>query len=144
MLRNLAAAALSLAVGLGMGYADQPSGKVVVPVHKTPANDGRQMYVSYCGSCHGADGKGNGPVAGMLKKQPADLSILSRKNGGKFPSEHVAAVLQFGTANAAHGSAEMPVWGPVFLKMSPQDAQEQTKELRISNLNQYLQTIQQK
>jgi hypothetical protein len=40
----------------------------------------------------------------------------------------------------AHGSAEMPVWGPILGKMnlsSPQD-----KLLRISNLSRYLETLQ--
>ena len=42
-------------------------------------HNGKQMYVSYCAPCHGVDGKGNGPVAAALKKQPADLAVLSKK-----------------------------------------------------------------
>ena len=72
------------------------------------------MYVNYCAPCHGVDGKGNGPVAAALKTQPTNLAVLSKNHGGKFPSTHIASVLQFGTAHPAHGSAEMPLWGPAL------------------------------
>jgi mono/diheme cytochrome c family protein len=144
MLKSLLFTALAAAVAAGIGYADQSTGKVVVPAGKTPANDGKQMYMSYCASCHGEYGKGDGPVAAALKKEPADLSVLSRNNGGKFPSAHVAAVLEFGVGNQAHGNAEMPVWGPVLSKMDPSNPNLNMKALRISNLSRYLESIQQK
>jgi cytochrome c1 len=98
------------------------------------------MYTNYCTPCHGQDGKGQGPVANSLKSQPSDLTILAKSNNGKFPATHVTAVLEFGSSIPAHGSASMPVWGPILGKMDvtvPQD-----KQLRISNLSQYLRTIQ--
>lgn len=144
MLKSLFFTTLAAAVAVGIGYADQSTGKVVVPAGKTPANDGKQMYMSYCASCHGEYGKGNGPVAPALKKQPADLSVLSKNNGGKFPSAHVAAVLEFGAENSAHGNSDMPVWGPVLGKMDPANPQLNMKALRISNLSRYLESIQQK
>jgi mono/diheme cytochrome c family protein len=144
MLKNLFLITLAAAIAAGIGYADQPSGKVVVPVSKTPANNGKQMYMSYCATCHGEYGKGNGPVAPALKRQPTDLSFLSKRHGGKYPAEHVAAVLQFGTGNAAHGIASMPVWGPVFGKMDTSSTQQETVELRISNLNRYIELLQEK
>ena len=100
MLKNLFLAGLAAAVVAGVGYANQSTAKtVIIPVSKAPANNGRQMYVNYCAPCHGVDGKGNGPAAAALKKQPTNLAVLSRNNGGKFPSTHIASVLQFGTAN---------------------------------------------
>lgn len=144
MLKNLVFVALAAAVAAGIGYADQTAGKVVVPIHRTAANSGKQMYMSYCASCHGVDGKGNGPVAQELKQQPADLSILSRNNGGKFPTEHVTAILQFGTEASAHGTAEMPVWGPLFGRMDVNSPQPEMKALRISNLNRFLESLQEK
>jgi mono/diheme cytochrome c family protein len=144
MLKGLFTIALAAAVAAGIGYADQSSGKVVVPVSKTPANNGKQMYKSYCASCHGEYGKGNGPVAPALKQQPADLSVLSKNNGGKFPSEHVAAVLDFGADTLAHGNSIMPVWGPILSKMDSSDPQVNIKALRISNLSRYIESLQQK
>jgi len=145
MVRNLFFAALAVALLAGIGYANQStSKKVVIPVSRVPANSGKQMYVSYCAPCHGVDGRGQGPVAAALKKQPADLALLARNNGGKFPTTHIMSVLEFGAANPSHGSAQMPVWGPVFGRMDSTELPQDLKALRISNLSQYVQTLQAK
>lgn len=145
MVRNLFFAALAVALLAGIGYANQStSRKVVIPISRTPASSGKQMYVSYCAPCHGLDGRGQGPVAAALKKQPADLALMSKNNGGKFPSTHIMSVLEFGAANPSHGTAQMPVWGPVFRSMDTTDLPQGMKVLRISNLSQYLQTLQTK
>ncbi len=144
MLKNLFYLATAAAIAVGIGYADQSTARVVIPAGRTQANNGKQMYVSYCAPCHGVDGKGHGSVAPALKRQPADLSALSSNNGGKFPEQHFVAVLQFGTSNSAHGTAEMPVWGPVLGKMDPGSTQSEMKSLRISNLTRYLESIQAK
>jgi mono/diheme cytochrome c family protein len=145
MVRNLFFAALALALLAGIGYANQStSRKVVIPVTRTSATNGKQMYVNYCAPCHGVDGRGQGPVAAALKKQPADLALLSKNNGGKFPSTHVMTVLQFGADNPSHGTADMPVWGPVLSGMDATGAEANVKALRISNLSRYLQSLQSK
>jgi len=112
----------------------------VIPVNKTSPVDGKQMYTSYCAPCHGVDGKGNGPAASSLKAQPTNLTELQKGNHGKFPDTHIIAILQFGADVPAHGSATMPVWGPILGNMNQQNAQE--KQLRISNLSRYLESIQ--
>ncbi len=145
MLKNLFLAGLAAAVIASVGYANQPTAKtVIIPVSKAPANNGKQMYVNYCAPCHGVDGKGNGPAAAALKKQPTDLAVLSRNNGGKFPSTHIVSVLQFGTRNPSHGSAEMPMWGPVLGSVNSAPSEPNVRALRISNLSRYLQTLQEK
>ena len=145
MAKNLLFAALAVALLAGIGYANQSaSTRVVIPVSKTSASNGKQMYVNYCAPCHGVDGRGQGPVAAALKKQPANLALLAKNNGGKFPSTHIMSVLQFGAANPSHGSAEMPVWGPMLGKMDTTSAEPNVRVLRISNLSGYLQTLQAK
>ena len=121
--------------------ASKPDIKKVAPPYTDPSS-GKAMYTAYCASCHGADGKGNGPAAGALKTPPTDLTQLAAKNGGKFPDAHIAQIIKGDSMTAAHGNKEMPVWGPVFLQMGQHDtAQEQ---LRIRNLTKYLGSIQQK
>ena len=68
--------------------------------------------------------------------------MLSKNNGGKFPCAHITTVLQYGVQIPLHGTAEMPVWGPVLGKMDQANSQERL--LRISNLSRYLVTIQAK
>ncbi len=87
---------------------------------------------------------GTGPVAAALKKQPTDLALLSKNNGGKFPSTHIMSVLEFGAVNPSHGTAQMPVWGPLFRSMDTADVPQDLKVLRINNLSQYLRTLQAK
>lgn len=145
MLRNLFLAGLAAVVIAGVGYANQSTTKtVVIPVSKAPVNNGEQMYVSYCAPCHGVDGRGNGPVAAALKTQPTNLAALSRNHGGKFPSTHIVSVLQFGTTHPAHGSAEMPLWGPALGSVDSAPSENDVRALRISNLSRYLQTLQEK
>ncbi len=145
MVRNLFFAALAVALLAGIGYANQSaSRKVVIPVTRTSATSGEQMYVSYCAPCHGVDGRGQGPVAAALKKQPADLALLSKNNGGRFPSTHVMSVLEFGAAISSHGTAEMPVWGPMLGKMDTANSEPNVRILRISNLSQYVQLLKTK
>jgi mono/diheme cytochrome c family protein len=140
MLKNLLIFSLAAVLAVGAGYADQANSKVVIPLKPTAPVSGKQMYTNYCAPCHGVDGTGNGPVATALKQPPVDLTVLSKNNGGKFPSSHIVAVLQYGTQIPSHGTAQMPVWGPVLGKMDKASTQE--SQLRISNLSRFLQTIQ--
>ena len=100
------------------------------------------MYDSYCASCHGVDGKGDGPAAPALRTVPANLTTLAVKNGGTFPAAHVATEIQRGAMIPAHGSKEMPVWGPIFMTMGGHSAAQ--VQLRIRNLTNYLESIQAK
>jgi mono/diheme cytochrome c family protein len=102
-------------------------------------SNGRQMFVSYCASCHGVDGKGSGPVASSLRKRPTDLTTLAKKNGGKFPGAEVTRELK-SIYQAPHGSMEMPVWGPFFTELSPRG--EAIGTLRITNIVNYIESLQ--
>jgi mono/diheme cytochrome c family protein len=97
------------------------------------------MYVNYCAPCHGVDGRGQGPVASALKTPPVDLTVLS-KQPWKIPRYAHRSVLQNGAEIPSHGSAEMPVWGPILGKMNQTNPQD--RMLRISNLSRYLETMQ--
>jgi mono/diheme cytochrome c family protein len=140
MFKPLILTTLAAAFLVAMASADQKTGKITIPVDKTAPTSGKLMFTSYCAPCHGIDGKGNGPAAPALKAPASDLTVLSRNNHGKFPDTHIVSILQFGMEIPAHGSAQMPVWGPILGKMNLTNPQE--KQLRISNLSRYLETLQ--
>ena len=121
--------------------AAKPEVKKVPAVYTDPSS-GKGMYTAYCASCHGVDGKGNGPAAPSLKTPPTDLTQLAAKNGGTFPDAHVIQIIKGDSMTPAHGNKDMPVWGPVFLLMGQHDTAQ--VQLRIRNLTRYLQSIQQK
>jgi len=134
----LAAALLSLALFAG---AQETTIKKAPIKNSNPAS-GAEMYKQYCAVCHGADAKGDGPAASALKEPPPDLTTLAKRHDGKFPDDYVANVLRNGAKAPAHGSAEMPIWGPLFATMSQGDQAQVT--MRISNLTKYLKSLQQK
>jgi mono/diheme cytochrome c family protein len=101
---------------------------------------GRDSFAFYCATCHGPGGKGDGPAAAALKTAPPDLTLLTRRAGGTYPHSQVEAfVTGAGRAVPAHGSGEMPVWGPIFRSLDPSDTRV---KVRLANLVQYLESIQ--
>jgi len=141
MLQRFVLVPMSAALAAGVGYA-QSNTNTPTTLQQTSAANGKQMFVSYCASCHGANGKGDGPVAASLKMPPPDLTMLSKNNHGEFPDRHILAVLENGTGVPSHGTAEMPVWGPLLARLDR--ANPDVKHLRISNLTAYLKSIQAK
>jgi mono/diheme cytochrome c family protein len=113
-----------------------------VPLKQTSAASGKQMFETYCAVCHGKDGKGGGPAAEALKTAPTDLTALSQKEGGKFPSAHVASAIRGDINVPAHGSKDMPIWGNLFWHMS--QGHEGEVQLRVANLTNYIESIQAK
>ena len=102
---------------------------------------GTELYKTFCASCHGLDGKGAGPAAAALKHRPSDLTLISKRNGGQFPSfriEHIIDGTVEGTGViAAHGTHDMPVWGELL----PQHRDEALLKLREHNLTEYVRSI---
>lgn len=128
-------------VAVVAGLAQEKKEIKKTPVKNTSPASGSEMFVSYCAPCHGKDGKGNGPAASALKVPPANLTLLAKNNGGKYPADHVSNVLRSGSA-AAHGSTDMPVWGPIFSHVSSRE--DAIVQMRIANLNRYIESIQEK
>jgi len=133
------AIALTMVLGSALLSAqDAPKISKVGAVPTSPAS-GKEMFRAYCASCHGPDGKGNGPAAPALKKQPTDLTLLAQKNGGKFPAMRVMSSIKDG-AQAEHGSKDMPVWGPILSTVSSENPA--VVDQRVGNLVGYIQSIQ--
>jgi mono/diheme cytochrome c family protein len=141
-MKRLLIIAIAAIFAASIASAGQSSGKVTIPVDRTSPTNGKLMFTNYCAPCHGVDGRGNGPVAAALKVRPTDLTVLSRNNQGRFPDAHIANVLGNGSDLQAHGTAEMPVWGPILGRMD--QSNPQGRLLRISNLTRYLENLQSK
>ena len=138
--RSIAFLLVSTVVFAGVTASAQSVKKVSVT--PTSVASGDEMFKTYCASCHGTDGKGGGPAAAALTKPPANLTELSKRNGGKFPANKVYGSIKGDTSTAAHGSKDMPVWGSVFQSLSHGDQGQ--VQLRISNLTAYIESMQAK
>ena len=143
MVRNITTALVAalLIVGVTSFAADQKVIKKVATPHTNAAN-GQQMYESYCAACHGKTGKGDGPAASALKTPPSDLTTLAKNNKGQFPALHVFHTINGEEGVAAHGSKDMPVWGPPLRAISGGSSAE--VQMRVSNITSYVESLQTK
>jgi mono/diheme cytochrome c family protein len=103
---------------------------------------GARLFRTHCATCHGATGRGNGPLAEHLRRMPPDLTKLSAGNGGVFPSERVARIID-GRDVPSHGDREMPVWGDAFSR-SREGGTAEAAKARIDAIVRYLQGIQER
>ncbi len=62
---------------------DSERGNTQVP--KTQANNGKQMYVSYCAPCHGVDGKGTWLGRSCFEKAARRFVCLDQQQRGQVP-----------------------------------------------------------
>lgn len=105
---------------------------------------GKTEYQHSCATCHGTEGKGDGPTASLLKVKPADLTQLSKKYNGSFPFWRVYKVIDGRQVVRGHGTSEMPIWGAQFQMGTAGAGAEAFVRGRILQLVYYLQSLQQK
>lgn len=106
--------------------------------------EGRRMFLLHCATCHGQNGTGNGPLARHLGIDAADLTAISKKNGGQFPFWPTYRIIDGREEVEEKGPRPMPAWGKEFLKQIGRDrldAEELVRE-RILNLVHYVQSLQ--
>jgi mono/diheme cytochrome c family protein len=101
--------------------------------------EGPDLFRAYCASCHGVTATGKGPAASELKAKVPDLTLLSKNNRGEFPAAYVREMIMGDKIVAAHGSREMPVWGPIFHQI---ESDVDRGNVRLENLVKYLESIQ--
>lgn len=129
---TLAIAGLSLA---GVLLASQAQAQPAA------AATGDYLFRTYCAACHGESAKGNGPLADSMRKRPADLTEIAKRNKGAFPKDLVYRMIDGREPVKGHGGADMPVWGDVFSRAA-EGGDPAVVQRRIEALVAYLQGIQ--
>lgn len=86
---------------------------VVTGASAQDADIGRSLYHTHCATCHGMEGRGDGPMSGVLLIKPVNLTELTAANGGTFPLERVVKRIDGRDPLVSHGSP-MPVYGDYF------------------------------
>ena len=107
---------------------------------QTPAAvSGSDLFYNSCASCHGRDGKGNGPLGQVLTVRPTDLTIIAKRTGGVFPAAKVYELIDGrNPVVRGHGGPDMPVWGEVFAARGS----AASVKTRIDALVKYIETLQ--
>ena len=111
--------------------------------YATDAQTGKEMYLQYCSSCHGQDGRGSGDVSAFLKVKVPDLTLLKKNNKGIYPLDQVILAIDGRRKLRSHGDPKMPVWGESFIRETkdPKTA-EVTVGLKEKAIAEYVATLQ--
>ena len=82
------------------------------------------------------------PESGDPSKRvpPANLTVLSEWNAGKFPADRVRNAIYSKGSISAHGTPEMPAWGDVFYMLK--STNPKLLEQRVRDLTAYIESIQ--
>jgi len=141
-MRFTASALLACGAALLGGCGHTPGYPPNPILRPTAVTDFATLYSQNCAACHGANGRGHGPASLALKHAVPDLTLISQRNGGKFPAQRVKEIIEGKpTAPPAHGDREMPIWGPIFHQI---EADQDWGEVRLDAITRQVESIQQK
>ena len=108
---------------------------------------GKLEFEEKCAVCHGVSATGDGVLADSLKQKPADLTLISERNGGTFPSSKIIAKIWGRDREiiATHIISEMPAFYAAPIFGQDEDFEDSAGRLSLQqnhNIVSYLATIQ--
>jgi mono/diheme cytochrome c family protein len=130
----------------GWAWGGQQAATPKLPAGPEPgagvaAVSGAYAFRTYCASCHGVDGKGEGPLTDSLRFQPPDLTLIAKRNGGEFPTEKVTRIVDGRNPLKGHGGPDMPIWGDAF-RNADTGYDDAAARARIRTVVEHLRSIQ--
>lgn len=104
---------------------------------------GEELYGRFCASCHGLQGRGDGPVASSLRVEVPDLTLTARRARDADPRDRIVRIIDGRYIIGAHGTRLMPVWGEnlVRLEIGNPDA-ERSAQTIVRRLADYVVGLQ--
>lgn len=130
-----AALAVALLIAAPAFAQEPPSSKA------KEAYSGAALFKTYCATCHGLSGKSDGPLADRLRVRPPELTLLAKRNDGKWDPGKVARMIDGRDPLKGHGGSDMPVWGDAF-KSSREGYDEESVKARIQAIVEYIEGLQ--
>ena len=107
------------------------------------AMSGQDLYRRFCASCHGIEGRGDGPVAASLRVEVPDLTQTAHRLQGTQGRDRLVRIIDGRYIIGAHGVRLMPVWGEDLarLEIGNPDA-ERSSQIIIGRLADYVAALQ--
>ena len=108
---------------------------------------GKKDFIENCAPCHGTDGKGHGAALYVIPNaKPPDLTVLSRTNGGRFPTKRVYRSIDGRNGIPSHKRFDMPFWGTTFQPEGKEftPASDAAVKARIMKIVAYIKRLQEK
>ena len=113
-----------------------------VPGAAAETDDGQLLYRVHCLACHGEEGQGDGPMRDQLETTIPDLTTLTSRHDGEYPSEEIHQIIDGRQESPTHGTRAMPVWGFTFQSTGSDADQEREVQEMITALTRYLESLQ--
>lgn len=139
MKRFTSVGAIVLALATALAFAAQSRPEQSQPP-KEDYDSGAYLFKTFCASCHGEDGRGQGPASPALRVPATDLTTIRARAGGVFPRDTLIKVIDGRESIAPHFAGEMPVWGRALRSIEGDD--ERAIRRRVSTLVDHLETLQ--
>lgn len=109
------------------------------------AQDGKALFMQNCAACHGADGRGNGPMARAMTTAPKDLTLIAVRHGDQFPRAKVMSTVD-GYARSDLTGPGMPEFGDLLkgdlIPFDSGDGRQTPTPRKLVALVEYLEAIQ--
>lgn len=141
LLLILASAGWTLQAAAQEPARPKPPPAVTPPGAAVAAVSGAYAYRTYCASCHGTDGRGEGPLAENLRFHPPDITLIARRHGGEFPTEKVLRIVDGRDPLKGHGGPDMPIWGDAF-RNAETGYDDASARAKIRGIVEHLKAIQ--
>jgi mono/diheme cytochrome c family protein len=119
----------------------RPASPAAPPGSPVAAVSGAYAFRTYCASCHGVDGKGEGPLTDSLRFSPPDLTLIAKRNGGESPTEKVVRIVDGRNPLKGHGGPDMPIWGDAF-RNAETGYEDAAARAKIRSVVDFLKTLQ--
>jgi mono/diheme cytochrome c family protein len=132
---------LGLAMALVIGVAEASAQVPATAQSPERGEHGSSVFRTYCASCHGETGRGDGPLAQSLRRPPPDLTGIAARHQGAFPTEKVYRIIDGRERVPGHGGPDMPVWGDAFMR-SGETTTREAVNAKIRRLVEFLDSIQ--
>lgn len=104
---------------------------------------GEQLYRRFCASCHGTQGRGDGPVAASFRVEVPDLTQTGTRMHGTDVRERIVRIIDGRYIIGAHGTRIMPVWGEDLARLEIGNPEaERASQIMIGRLADYVTGLQ--
>jgi mono/diheme cytochrome c family protein len=104
---------------------------------------GEQLYRRFCASCHGVQGRGDGPVAASFRVEVPDLTQTGTRMHGTDVRDRIVRIIDGRYIIGAHGTRIMPVWGEDLARLEIGNPEaERASQIMIGRLADYVTGLQ--
>jgi mono/diheme cytochrome c family protein len=140
--------AVFVLMALSLGACDPTATPGGLAQSMPAASDGKALFMQNCAVCHGADARGDGPMARTMRKPPADLTLITVRHGDRFPRAKVMSIIDGYARSSKMDGPNMPEFGELLkgdlVPFDSGDGKPTPTPRKLVALLEYLESVQAK